>query len=674
MTWWQAVPALAGALALMFIPGYLAAKSCGTRGITACALAAPLTITIMSTFAIVANIIQVSWSVWVVAIATALTALAGIVTRRLWHRFGILRNRAVAEKSSPPGSSARRPVMVRALTVGTALTIPAVIIGLRLKEIFIRPDNISQSYDGVFHLNALQYVADSGSASSLTLGGMPTDGESTPFYPAAWHAYASLVVQITGSTIPVAATVTSIVIAAVVWPLSCLFLCTRLTGNRPIPLLVTGVLAAAFPSFPYLLLDFGVLYPNFLSIAILPTVLGLLAMALRLSADNQGGVLLPVMALLGVLPGVALAHPSTLMAFLAFAVPMTAVALVRDWRRLHARSAPAGRYLLPAGLLLAYLSFTVLLWFELRPSEAASGWEPYQTRAHAIGEVLASAPLERPVAWIVMTLTIAGLLHVAMRRGGWWAFGIFIVGAFLFMVVSAFPQDDFRSAITGAWYNDSFRLAALLPVTTIMITMLGGTWIVSSVVRRFEGIGRTILVPWRVGRSESTVPAALAGVVVLALLVMGTQGSAVDSTVATARKAYVLSDDSPLLSTDELTLIQRVPNNVPDDAVIIGNAWTGTALVYALTGIPTLTPHLGSTGSPETEILLNRMHLADSDPEICTIAEQQNSYYVLDFDGPELHVGDHVYPGVEDLEDKAGYELVDSEGDAGLYELTACGP
>ena len=80
----------------------------------------------------------------------------------------------------------------------------------------------SQTFDSVFHLNALRYVLETGNASSMTITGM-TNGDNPPyFYPAAWHGLASLLIQITGLQLPAAVNVLNLCVAMTVWTLGCM--------------------------------------------------------------------------------------------------------------------------------------------------------------------------------------------------------------------------------------------------------------------------------------------------------------------------------------------------------------------------------------------------------------------------------------------------------------------
>ncbi len=666
MSWFQVVPLVVGALGLILLPGYLIALACGAKGLARLALAAPLTVTVISLSAIVANKVGSTWSMLWLAVPTLLLVGIGISIHLLVRK---------RRPSHPPAH--RREVLsflnIRSLSVLVALLISGLLIAWRLKQQFGRPENVSQSYDGVFHLNAVRYILDTGSASSMVLGGMPTYGENPSFYPSAWHGVVSLFIELTNADLPVAVNVVNIATGAVVWPVGCLFLCTRITGYRPIPLLVTAVLSAGFSAFPYLLLDFGVLYPNFLSVAILPACVGLAAMVLKLSADNHQPWVVSALGFAGTIPGLALAHPSSLMVLAAFFLPLGGVAVIRLWRQLSHRSARFYKYIPSLAALAAYTAIVVVLWQELRPSEASSQWEPTQTSAQAVGEVLTSAPMGAPAAWTIMFLTLAGILHVVLRRGTWWAAGVFLVTAFLFIVVSGTPKGDFRTLITGVWYNDSFRLAALLPVTTIILAAVGGSWILTVLVQKLLQRGPRIVLQERGYRLEATWPAVIVTACTLAALVPLTQGKSISLPVTKAHtKNYALNAESALLSTDERKLIEELPEFLPEGSVLAGNAWTGTAYAYALSGYRVLTPHLGTTGEPENLELLMTLDQVASNPSVCSLLDTTGVNYVLEFPGEELHAGDHYYPGVEDLANVPGLELVRSEGEAALYEITAC--
>ena len=179
------------------------------------------------------------------------------------------------------------------------------------------PESISQTFDNVFHLNAVRWAMESGNSSPLNLGAFT--GISA--YPSAWHAMTSLVALATGVSVPVAVNVTNIAIGAIVWPLGCLFLVQRLVGQRVVATVLAMIFVPAFSGFPLMMIDWGVLYPNLLSIALLPAAMGLAFSALGVAKGYRPSSPMAWLLVLVSVPAVAVAHPSTLMALLVFVLP-----------------------------------------------------------------------------------------------------------------------------------------------------------------------------------------------------------------------------------------------------------------------------------------------------------------------------------------------------------------
>src|SRR5690606_26089734 len=125
----------------------------------------------------------------------------------------------------------REPPTTYRWLLPTALVIGAVSGLWRIAAYVTDPSAISQTNDAVFHLNALRYILETGSASSLDVSSFIG---GTGFYPAAWHALASLIVLVSGATIPVAANALTIVIAVLIWPLGLTWFARAATGSSAI--------------------------------------------------------------------------------------------------------------------------------------------------------------------------------------------------------------------------------------------------------------------------------------------------------------------------------------------------------------------------------------------------------------------------------------------------------
>ena len=134
------------------------------------------------------------------------------------------------------------------------------------------------------------------------------------------------------------------------------------------------------------------------------------------------------------------------------------------------------------------------------------------------------------------------------------------------------------------------------------------------------------------------------------------------------------SDESPLLTSDELALIERLDDEVPEDAVILGSPWTGTALAYAMADRQVVMPHTLMDITEEMSVLLDRLDSArPGSAEVCAAVDDLGVEYVLDFGTQEINDGKHPYKGLDRLRTSESVEKVDQIGDAVLYKVVLCG-
>ncbi|MCC3276846.1 hypothetical protein LJ753_13315 [Arthrobacter sp. zg-Y20] len=681
MNWVYVLPYFFSGFAFLFVPGVAVGLALGLRGVPLIGLAAPLSISVISCTAVASGILGLPWGWPLVAAATAAAAVVVFLVRLLADRFAA-RSRPTGRRAAAVDVQAGFPWQGTAPALA-GIAAGALIIAWRFIHMIHRPDYISQTFDGVFHLNATEYILETGTASSLTIGRMVNEGADISFYPAAWHDYISLLASTGSISVPEAISVGNILIAGLAWTTGCVFLVSRILGTRPMPLLLTGVLSAAFAAFPYLMIDFGVLYPNLLAIALMPACLGLAVSAAGASVRKDLGRWTALAALVLALPGMLLAHPSTLISFIALTLPLAALAAARLWQGLQGRG---WLRVLPLAGTALYGVLTVVLWSRIRPDPTAATWYPVESAAQAAGEAFLSAPLGRPVPLMVAVLTFAGVVYCARNfQRLWWLLASFAVSCMLFVIVAGFPWGDLRTAFAGVWYNDPYRLAALLPVLGLPVAAVGAWSVVEALRGAFAGRfgtrhaaavpgtsdGAEAIESVKTPRGRYVLPTV--AVVLLVVLALTTQGKSIDTAQASGAANFALTGDSPLLSADESELLERVPEEVPEDAVVVGSPWTGASLVYALSGRRTLMPHIFYTLSPEGQTVVDRLDEMLTDPAVCQAVEDLNAYYVLDFGPKEVHGGDHPYAGLDDVGAASGFELVDQEGSAKLYRVSGCG-
>jgi len=428
-------------------------------------------------------------------------------------------------------------------------------------------------------------------------------------------------------------------------------------------------LAAGFGSFPILLLDFGVLYPNFLSVSMLPAGLGCVSIFFGNSKLSDTGpvaryCLAPLAAV-----GVAIAHPNGIMSLLAMSVPILISSFVFFCLARHRLGKTPRLSILAGSALLATLGVMTVLWKFVRPPAAAATWLPVESPGQAVGEVLTNSAMLRPPAWAVSILVIAGLVYVARKPRSMWLAGSFLIVAGLFVVVSAGPAGRVRDILTGVWYNDSYRLAALLPVAGVTLAAIGAAWWLQALQRRLRSTPYVRYMRTLIG--QPTVVSVVVPMLFFAVIA-GVQAGPMITPVLSAKANYSTTPDSPLVSSDEMALIDELDSYVPADATIAVNPWTGGAMAFAVADRNTTSKHTLTTYTKATELLNDKFREASTDPSVCAAARADNVHYVLDFGTREVHGGNHGFVGLQIPDATPGFELLARHGDAKLFKVTAC--
>ena len=634
MSWIAAAPAVAAAVLVLVVPGGAVGWAAGLRGIPAWGAAAPLSVTVVALAAVGADLVGVRWGVGPVVVATVVAVVVA------WGVGRVLGTPLAVDPRWLRGSA------LSATLLGAGLCAAAVVAGVG------SPDRVPQAYDAVFHLNAVQRALETGTVSSLRIGTLSSPERHSAFYPGAWHAVTALVAQ-AGVSPVVAASAVSVALA-LVWPFGCVALVRQATGPRLPALVAGGLLAGAFGAAPFLLLSYGTVWPNALGTVLLPPVLAALASAVGLSprpAADRGRSAAVVVA---AVPALALAHPNVVVTLAVYAVPLTAAVLA--WGPWRAKSLRAHGIRWGAWTL----GLAVLLWVVTRSSVFAAtrgtDWRAAESLAQAVGEGLTVAPRGLPVAAVAAALSLVGVVAAAQRPELRWLVGCHaaVVGLF---ALAAGSDSGLAQALTGPWYNDAFRLGALLPVTAVPLAALGVAELSRWATSRLPAPGRR-------------APLVAAAAVLATAGLAGLQGASVGTNSAVVQRWY---GHAALAGPAEQRLFSQLRDVVPAGSVIAGNPWNGSALAEAVGGREVLFPHLsGSWGSERATVAASLVDVR-TDPVACAAAKRLKVDYVLA--GPsDFWRGDRrqqLYAGL-DVSTAAGFEPVAHGGRLTLYKVPAC--
>lgn len=663
--WFEQLPALLVGLLFLIIPGLIVAYAVGQRGVRALALSPMLSVGVIVVAATFFPLVGMRWSFYQPFVIACASAAVG------WGVVTLLRYRGIADSCSFFAVRARESFPQdmegeKQRYFFAALAISFVLLSVNIIYSIGNPQWYSQTFDANFHVNAIRYIADYGNSSSLFIKTMTNTDAQHGFYPAAWHAVTSLIYMYSGSSVAVSANIMSLMVGAVIWPLSLLYFMRSLVRFTAPIAAMFGVLSAAFFAFPVLLIEFGVLYANSLGIALLPMLLALALQFVRVGTDRSLDMATTVYLLMHGVAAVSLAHPNVLVTFFVFGAVLVLTRVCLQWERYVAHDLSLSLFMRQIGLAFFYMLVTAFLWCRVRPKwEDGSMWSPVVSAPQAIGEAVWNSGPYGLAQWTVSLLTLIGAYCLVRTKKDLWLPGLWGFAVFFYVLARSLPWENHRYFWVGLWYHDSFRLFALIPVFAVPLAILGAV-----------AIGEVLVgLRARTGRVFSLPVSVLAVVLVVALGVVTQLSPALREEIARSHEVYEPTAQSKNLSVDELDVIARIPEFVPQGDRIINQPWTGSAMAYASSGREVLAAHIFFTPSSDARVIYQELNRAYEDPAVCQAVKNKRAYYYLDFGVQEVHSGDHTstdYPGLKGLRNTRVVEPVYTKGNVGLYKVVAC--
>ncbi|WP_111719161.1 DUF6541 family protein [Homoserinimonas sp. OAct 916] len=656
-SWLEAVPALLVALVVLAVPGTLIVLLLRLRGLLAVAAIPAVSISIIAVSAIVGPWLGLRWGWWLPALGTAVVAGAVLVIRKLVPQL---------RRAAQRGSSATGRLGVERRVLGWGLTgaaLAAVVIMGRLVVAVKNPEQISQNYDTVFHLNAVRSILDTGNGSSFAISWFMRTNNDPVFYPAAWHDLVSLLISLTGASIPAATNVMWVAVAAFVWPVGCVVLTRTLVGpNVPI-VAAAGVLSASFASFPFLLLFYGTAYPNTVANSLVPLGIALVVMMLKAGPQPLAGPTVASMLLVLVLPGILLAQPNGVFSIAFILTPLLAM-VVWAWLRrgfLHhsVRGLVRAAVLLVAAAVIAVALFSVPSFRRLF-AFANAQQVPF---LDAIWRGIWNMPLPTDAPAILVTGLVVFGLVVAWRRHrlGWLFFSVLLaLVAYAFAVGSNW---GIGNLLIAPWWGNPERIAAILPLASIPLAAIGLGTLAGMLARPLGTPARWL------------VPTATLVVGVL-MITVSPPLRQIEAAITDVFRVPAVPNPLKQLDADELEMLGRLDDLVPADQMMANNPWNGSALAMALADRRVLVPYMSIfTLDDDQQILSTSLdQIADSVP-VCDAARNKNLRFLLDFGTDFIaaqQYGRVQYPGIDAAATSGAFRLVSEVGHARLYELTRC--
>lgn len=638
LEWFAQAPVVLSALLVVFVPGLVALYGIGFRGLALLAAAPVFGVASSALIAVGFGAIGIAWSPvsWAVA-SIALVVLA----------WGAGRLFGARPSTSPPPT--HRWLLPTALMIGVLLGV------WRLAAYIAEPAGISQTNDAVFHMNAIRFILETADASSLHISAV-IGGNG--FYPSAWHGVVSLITMLTGTSIAIAANAFTLVIGALIWPLGIAWF-TRLVTGSTIVASYAAVLSSALQTFPLLMFQWGVLFPNALSTALVPAAVALVVSLPELSRGAAGwriGVRNGLLILIAA-GALVVSQPAALL-------PWAAISIVWLSFWLLGNVATVGRARAITFVVVAWVAL-IVLWLGLAQGTSGSHWPPFRGWIEAFLDVLLNGHILIPFAFGISALMVVGLVVAVLRKRLRWFAVVWLGISSLYLLVAAVAAPIIRDGVLGAWYADPYRIAALAPIVVIPLAAIGVDALVRAAAR------------WMRRSTDSTatsfvgIASATVFMIVLVLLRPVAMPAFLQGTFD--RESRYLAADDAYLNPDERAMLESLDELVDPGARVLGNPSTGTGFGYFLSGVDVYPRTWSPPTSHQWAILGQHLREAAGESEVCdALAAYADPEYVLDFGPGEQGPGRYEMPGMTDFVGQDGFELVAEEGDVSLWRITAC--
>jgi len=702
LTWGVALAPAFVAAVLLVVPGLVVNLALGARGFDALGLAPLTSLGVLAIATLMVPSVVGRWSLVAVAVSLTLLTLVAVLGRVLIARFTSAPAPALLELADRWWVPRRRTLWwLAAVGLAAGLVAANFVLGVR------DPGRPSQTIDAGFHYNAVLGVIASGFPDGGHVGAA-SGAAATAWYPPLWHDVTALASSLTGVNVAIGANAVGWAIGGVVWPLSMVWLCSRVLPHaRLLTTLALGMCCGAITLFPYIMLSFGVLWPNVLSLAALPAAIALMFMVLRLmprspnaqdDINSSGGVAdgatldeieaAAVQRGLAVGPGLSwwavvsvgflgcigmfFAHPGALFALGLFAV----IGAVMLSARLVVRSRALGLRQLRRSLwwLLAGWSVFVGLWaaMSLFPglnSVRDFNWPELMTVNQAMGQALTLSTIITKAHWVLGAATLWGFIRLLKVPRLRWLLVSHVFLIFLYMLAAGSPSWLARE-LTGFWFNDAQRVAAMIPMTAVPLAALGITSAADMLARFVGRVSSEVL--GRPLSSHRALGIAALGMLLAAAVVYPNQ---IGQGASVLQDRYRNLNFSHLLVTgDEQVLYENLASQMPPGEKVLGSPFTGAQFSSIWSRHGVVIPHTGSNPTPDVRLISKEFKSFTTDPAVCAALKRLKVGVVVD-DSDRFQANDDrqaSYSGLVNLNGTPGLTPIGRGVTAVIYRVGPC--
>lgn len=569
------------AIVMLYVPGFLLLSQFRFHQSVRIIFSPLFSMLLLTVGAALLSLLNISGQWHFVLLVSAMPALIAATTKLLYrlvkNRASILKNN---ERRMEKGATDTHTSEMVFFEPKTALLY--VIISFCVGYvIFIRnldtPLSIFQENDCYFHLNLIRRSLESELFFNI----------SQPGYPQAWHVITALLADAFGNNVGIAVNAVNFALIAVVFPLGMYFFISQIVQKSKISLW-GAFCVLAFTAYPWGLLVFGPLYPNLASLAVLPIAMSLYIRCFQISVPLKTTLARFSVFVISCL-GLAMIHPGSIFVGITLLTPYTVSAI---YLSANPSLAPLSKRIIRIVLFLLFVATVWVILFLAPPlsSTVSFHWPAYLSKTQAVVSAALLALTKASAPQLVLaSLTIIGFIYsLYTPEYRWLAASYAITQVMRFVNVTT---DGFlKHLLTGFWYTDEFRVAALVAIAGIPLATLG----IYSIASFLNRLIITLIKPRDHQAMAKIVNAGF--IIFLAIAIyMPNYQIPMNQYVVTGfgqitdmlRNGNSLQPDQNAYDYAEYQFIERVAAIVPEDSMIVNVPFDGSIYAYGLNGVDT---------------------------------------------------------------------------------------
>ncbi len=653
---------------VVYVPSYAILIACRFSKITSAAFAPIVSLLIYSFLAILYGKLGVSTNGWMLFVPQCAIAVL-ICCARLLVGF---KNASKPKGKYNSGMCLFRMVFdEQGRLIGLYILIGVIVASYVFVASLDSANSTMYAYDDQTHLGVVQSFLERGNYSSLDVNYTSFDiGGVGSYYPTAWHALVASLVTVCGVENYVGVNAVMFVMAAFMYPLSCLMAVRKLFSNDRNVQVSGAFFTLAFAAFPWEFFIYGRLVSNFLAFCSLPAMLACTVCVFEKGAAAKSRVSFAILLFASFVLSV-FTQPSVCFSWLYFSVPYF-MHVLWNWRPGMSKKR---KIALVAGFCIAVFLFLLVCYvlpflYELTRFK----WPARITVVDAICDVLLQRAQKSPMSIILAILVACGIFFAIKKPKTRWIVLLYVMFACLY-VIDAGTNLKLKNYTVGWWYTDSHRVLAMFAIVSYLLAALGMGRLADVVTKRKDSVAfKNVL---RIGSPALALVLTMMPSFTFGQSVVQTPIGHVKSSISGCYSTQV-PDNAALLSAPEYEFIQEAAEITGDD-LVFNIPKDGSAFAYQSSGMKVLTRSSYEGISSDTDFRLLQRGLDDiaRNASVRRAADELGVKYVLMLDYGHKPFFDNWQPysdsnwtGILSIDDETpGFELVMAEDDMRLYRI-----